>query len=56
MIVFNGLGYSYFDIGIKDGKVLTVESCIDVEEAEKVIDAEGGMVMPGGVSSVLPPE
>jgi len=42
-----------FDIAIKDGKIakLVPRGTLSVDKAEKVIDAEGAMVMPGGIDA-----
>ncbi|EAL20006.1 hypothetical protein CNBF3330 [Cryptococcus deneoformans B-3501A] len=42
------------DIAIKDGKIAHLAANISEDLAEKVIDAEGGYVMPGGVDAHVP--
>lgn len=39
------------DIAIKDGKIAHLAANISEDLAEKVVDAEGGYVMPGGVDA-----
>ncbi|KAJ6580772.1 putative aminohydrolase [Mycena capillaripes] len=56
LVVLNGVivtasDISSFDIGIKDGKIHTLAASFSPEEIgdAQVVDAEGGMVMPGGI-------
>ncbi|KAJ6465222.1 putative aminohydrolase [Mycena vitilis] len=58
LVILNGLivtasETSSFDIGIKDGKIHTLAASLPTEQIgeAQVIDAEGGMVMPGGVDA-----
>ncbi|KAJ7483440.1 putative aminohydrolase [Mycena latifolia] len=58
LVVLNGVVVTAsdtgsFDIGIKDGKVHTLAPSFSQEEIgdAQVIDAQGGMVMPGGVDA-----
>lgn len=39
------------DIGVHDGKIAAVSGSIDAKLAREVIDAEGGIVTPGGVDA-----
>lgn len=39
------------DIAIADGKICSIANSFDVESAKEVIDAEGGIITPGGIDA-----
>jgi len=58
LLVLNGLVVTdqetnEFDIAIKDGKIarLVPRGTLSIDKAKKTIDAEGAMVMPGGIDA-----
>lgn len=58
LLVLNGLVVTVeemreFDIAVKDGKIarLVPKGGLAGVQAKKTIDAQGGMVMPGGVDA-----
>ncbi|TVY82565.1 Dihydropyrimidinase [Lachnellula suecica] len=58
LLVLNGLVVTdqetgQFDIAVKDGKIAKVvpRGTLDGVEAKKTIDAQGGMIMPGGIDA-----
>ncbi|KAJ6483629.1 putative aminohydrolase [Mycena vitilis] len=58
LVILNGVvvtasDTSSFDIGVKDGKIHTLAASFTSEEIgdAQVVDAEGGMVMPGGIDA-----
>ena len=44
-------GTSTLDIGIRDGKIVALSDRIAPDDAERVIDAKGQVVLPGAVDS-----
>lgn len=56
LTIKNGLAYvdgtfKKCDIGVKDGKIAFVAECGMLGDAERVIDAEGKYVIPGGIDT-----
>ena len=39
------------DVGIQDGKIAAIAGTLPIENAAKVIDAPGMLVMPGGIDA-----
>ena len=50
-VVFPYVGPLRCDLGIRDGRVVTLEEGIDASQAEEVLDARGKVVLPGAVDS-----
>lgn len=50
-VVLPGSGRSRADLGIKDGRIVSIADTIDAGEADEVVDASGRLVVPGGVDA-----
>ena len=48
-MVVSQIGVARTDIAIEDGKILTLGAKRDFPKAERVIDADGKIVVPGGI-------
>lgn len=48
-IIIDGHDRSKKDIRVEDGRIVKIDESIEAEAGEKIIDAEGAYVLPGGV-------
>lgn len=50
-LIVPGSGPARGDLGIKDGRIVSIADAIDTADADDVVDAAGRLVVPGGVDA-----